>query len=139
MELEEFRTEIKEKMSDYYFKNIMKYVMNDKRGNITLSKEEEAPAYAEQKFPPARADQVSGLMRELMLLAEFGKGSIPGYQRSDKYRGEVVLDDGALKATIDTIYIGSRYWGYVLDAQNSLDTAMKINPATFRLDGTHAI
>ncbi|MCB0338332.1 MAG: type-F conjugative transfer system secretin TraK [Bdellovibrionales bacterium] len=111
----------------------------DNRGDIILSREEEEPAHVEKQFGYAPPSKVSGLMREMVLNAEFGKNSIVGYQRSDKYRGEPVLDDGALKATIDSIFIGPSLWGYVIDASNQLDQSIKVNPATFRLDGTRAI
>ncbi|MDD7473471.1 MAG: hypothetical protein PUH01_04970 [Pseudomonadota bacterium] len=83
--------------------------------------------------------QVSGLMREMILASEFGKGAINGYRATDKYRGETVINDGAIHATIDTIFIGTNLWGYVLDVKNLLDVSQKLNPATFRLDGTRAI
>ena len=114
-------------------------VIQDNRGSILLSDDEEEPAYKEKFYPYASPNQVSGFMREMMLAMEFGKSSIPGYQRSDKYRGEVVLDDGTMRATIDTIFIGGKYWGYAVDVQNLLDQTQQINPATFRLDGTRAI
>ena len=83
---------------------------------------------------------VSGLMREMILTAEFGKrGSIPGYRRSNRYTGETVLHDGAIEAKIKEIFMGSDLWGYVLEVKNLQNTAYKINPATFRLDGTRAV
>ena len=83
--------------------------------------------------------QISGLMREMILASEFGKGAINGYRATDKYRGETVINDGTIHATIDTIFIGTNLWGYVLDVKNLLDISQKLNPATFRLDGTRAI
>ncbi len=100
---------------------------------------EEEAAYKEKKFAYAPPNTVSGLMREMMLFAEFGKKGIAGYRVSDRYRGETVLSDGALKATVDTIFIGPNLWGYVIDAENLLDQTVKLNPATFRLDGARAI
>lgn len=83
---------------------------------------------------------VSGLMREMILTAEFGKrGNIPGYRRSNRYTGETVLHDGSIEAKIKEIYMGSDLWGYVLEVKNLQNTAYKINPATFRLDGTRAV
>jgi hypothetical protein len=83
---------------------------------------------------------VAGLMRELVLVAEFGKQKgIPGYRRSSRFSGETVLDDGALRATIKEIFLGSNLWGYVLEVENLLQTTQRINPATFRLDGTRAV
>lgn len=89
--------------------------------------------YAPPTFP-------SGLVREMVLVAEFGKRkNIPGYRRSNRYTGETVLHDGAVEVKIDEIFMGSDYWGYVLSAENLLDTNQKLNPATFRLDGTRAV
>jgi hypothetical protein len=83
---------------------------------------------------------IPGLMREMILLAEFGKKKgIPGYRRSNRYSGETVLDDGTVVAKIDEIFMGTDLWGYVLSIENKLETSMKINPATFRLDGTRAV
>jgi hypothetical protein len=101
--------------------------------------DEEEPAYREKTFQYAPATAVSGLVREMMLVAEFGKTSVSGYRPSDRYQGQVVLDDGAIKAVVEKMFLGSNLWGYVLDAENQLDVAQKINPATFRLDGTRAI
>ena len=92
---------------------------------------------ARRKAPPTA---VSGLMRELMLRAEFGKKkNIPGYRPSNKFTGEVVLQDGTMEVKIEEILMGSNLWGYVLTARNLLNTTQKINPATFRLDGTRAV
>jgi len=73
------------------------------------------------------------------LVAELGKKQINGYRVSDAHRGETVLNDGTMLATIDQIFIGPNLWGYVLDTQNLLDSSQLINPATFRLDGTRAV
>jgi hypothetical protein len=104
-----------------------------------LGEEEIDPAYREKKFDYAPPSQVSGLLREMALVAEFGKNSISGYRASDSYRGQTVLNDGAIHATIDTIFMGPNLWGYVLDAENMLDQTQKINPSSFRIDGTRAI
>lgn len=81
-----------------------------------------------------------GLVREMVLVAEFGKKKgIPGYRRSNRYTGETVLHDGALVAKIDEIFMGSDLWGYVLNVENLLETNQRLNPATFRLDGTRAV
>jgi len=83
---------------------------------------------------------ISGLMREMVLVAEFGKKrGVPGYRRSNAYSGEVVLHDGAIRATIDEIFMGPNLWGYVLNVENLRGTTQKINPATFRIDGTRAV
>lgn len=113
--------------------------IEDERSSILSGTDEEEPAYQEKKFEYAPPNQVAGLMREMMLAAEFGKTKVQGYRVSDRYRGETVLSDGTMKATIDTIFIGSNLWGYVIDAQNLLDVSQKINPASFRLDGTRAV
>lgn len=112
--------------------------MNDSR-DASLPTDEEEPAYREKKFEYAPATQVSGLVREMMLVTEFGKNSISGYRSSERYKGQVVLDDGAVRGVVDKIFVGPNLWGYVVDAQNLLDQTQKINPATFRLDGTRAV
>lgn len=113
-------------------------VVGDGKG--ALGPEEEAPPpYEERNYNYAPASKVSGLMREMALVSEFGKSGIPGYQVSDKYKGQTVISDGSLVAKIDKIFVGSNLWGYVLDASNLLDQSQRINPATFRIDGTRAI
>lgn len=107
--------------------------------NATFSEEEESPKYKDRNFGYAPPTTVSGLMREMMLFAEFGKAKIPGYRVSERYRGETVLNDGTMKATVDVIFIGSNLWGYVIDAENLLDQSVQLNPASFRLDGTRAV
>ncbi|NDC38646.1 MAG: hypothetical protein EBZ48_11420 [Proteobacteria bacterium] len=112
--------------------------IRDDRSRI-LSDPTEEPSYVERKFDSASPQLVSGLMREMVLVAEFGKKSIPGYRVSERYRGEPVLNDGTIVATVDKIFMGPNLWGYVLDASNLLDTSQKLNPASFRLDGTRAV
>ena len=93
---------------------------------------------APRRFAPPSV--ISGLVREMILVAEFGnRKGINGYKRSNRYSGEVVYHDGSLKATIDEIFMGPNLWGYVINVENLLDTAQRINPATFRMDGTRAI
>lgn len=113
----------------------------DKSQSILTSSGEEVSdaAKSASSLTFAPPTKVSGLMREMVLASEFGKGSINGYRATDKYRGETVINDGAIHATIDTIFIGTNLWGYVLDVKNLLDVSQKLNPATFRLDGTRAI
>ena len=83
---------------------------------------------------------VNGLMREMILVSEFGKrGSIQGYRRSNRYTGETILHDGSVEAKVLEIFMGTDLWGYVLEVENLMDTSYKINPATFRLDGTRAV
>jgi hypothetical protein len=101
--------------------------------------EEELPPSKERRYDYAPASKVSGLMREMVLAAEFGKKSIPGYQTSEKYKGETIVSDGAILAKVDKIFIGPNLWGYVLDTTNLLDQTQKVNPATFRIDGTRAV
>ncbi len=112
--------------------------IEDKRESIS-SEEDELEEYNEKKFDYAPSSTVSGLVIEMILSAEFGKKTIPGYRVSDRYKGEAVLHDGTIKATIDRIYMGPNLWGYVLDAENLLDQTQQINPASFRIDGTRAI
>jgi hypothetical protein len=89
-------------------------------------------------FPPATV--TPGLVREMVLVAEFGKrGGIPGYRRSNRYTGETVLHDGTIEAKIKEIYMGTDLWGYVLEVENPLNTTYRLNPASFRLDGTRAV
>lgn len=114
-------------------------VIKDDRASPITASEEEDPAYRERNFDYAPPSQVPGLLREMVLAAELGKKSIAGYRASDSYKGQVVLDDGTIKATVDKIYMGTNLWGYVIDAQNLLDEGQKINPASFRIDGTRAI
>jgi len=113
-------------------------VVGDGKGAMG-AEEEEAPPFAERSFEYAPPSKVSGLMREMALVAEFGKVSIPGYQVSDKFNGQTVVSDGAVIAKIDRIFVGPNLWGYVLDASNLLDQSQKLNPASFRIDGTRAI
>lgn len=113
----------------------------DKSQSIITSSGEELDNDANKGMTSgfAPATKVSGLMREMVLASEFGKGAINGYRATDKYRGETVINDGSIHATIDTIFIGTNLWGYVLDVKNLLDVSQKLNPATFRLDGTRAV
>jgi hypothetical protein len=103
------------------------------------AEEETIPAHQERSYDYAPPSKVSGLMREMALVAEFGKSAIPGYQISDKFKGQTVVSDGAILAKIDKIFVGPNLWGYVLDTSNLLDQSQKLNPATFRIDGTRAI
>lgn len=112
--------------------------INDARGALLASASED-PAYLDKNFDYAPATKVAGLMRELILAAEFGKDSIPGYRVSTAYRGQPVFNDGTLSAKIDKIFMGPNLWGYVLDAENLVDQTQKINPASFRIDGTRAV
>lgn len=112
-------------------------IIDERRPEVET--EEEMPASAQKRdFAPPTI--VSGLMREMVLVAEFGKRKgIPGYRRSNRYAGETVLHDGTMRATIDEIFMGTNLWGYVLKVENLLDTTQRLNPAAFRLDGTRAV
>ena len=113
----------------------------DKRESVLGEDEEEGevPLHKDRNFPEAPSNTVSGLMRDMILVAEFGKKSISGYRASDRYRGQTVLNDGTLHAVLDRVFIGPNLWGYVIDVKNLLDEGQKLNPATFRLDGARAI
>jgi hypothetical protein len=113
-------------------------IVGDGKGAMG-AEEEAAPPYKERSYDYAPPSKVSGLMREMVLAAEFGKSSIPGYQMSEKFKGQTVVSDGAIIAKIDRIFVGPNLWGYVLDTSNLLDHSQKLNPASFRIDGTRAI
>lgn len=105
-----------------------------------IETESSGPQSPQQPRGFAPATIVSGLMREMILVAEFGKQKgIPGYRRSNRYTGETVLQDGTLHATIEEIFMGPDLWGYVLNVENLLETTQRLNPASFRLDGTRAV
>jgi|688.fasta_scaffold348132_2 hypothetical protein len=110
-------------------------------GKAVLGGEDEGedPPYSDRSYEQAPPSKVAGLMREMILVSEFGKGKISGYQVSEKFKGETVISDGAVLAKIDKIFTGPNLWGYVLDATNLLDQTQRINPATFRIDGTRAV
>lgn len=97
----------------------------------------------DNKFPVAgyaHPSIVPGLMREMILISEFGKrGGIQGYSRSNRFTGETILHDGTISAKIKEMFLGSNLWGYVVEVENLVDTTYKINPAAFRLDGTRAV
>lgn len=113
--------------------------MQDMREEYLNDGQQERDPYLQPRgFAPATL--TPGLMREMVLVAEFGKrGGIPGYRRSNRFTGETVLNDGTVEAKIDEIFMGTDLWGYVLTVENQLDTTYKINPAAFRLDGTRAV
>lgn len=101
---------------------------------------EDTPQDYKQPDGFAPSNTVSGLMRNMVLLAEFGKGGgVKGYKRSNRHTGEVVFDDGNLTAKVDEMLLGSELWGYVLTVENELGTTQRLNPSSFRLDGTRAI
>lgn len=114
-------------------------IVGDGKSAVGSAEEEESAPYRERSYEYAPASKVSGLMREMALVAEFGKATIPGYQISEKFKGQTVVSDGAIIAKIDKIFVGPNLWGYVLDATNLLDQSQKLNPASFRIDGTRAV
>ncbi len=107
--------------------------------NVVGGDEEEISPSKERSYEYAPPSKVSGLMREMVLVAEFGKSGVPGYTISDRHKGQTVVSDGAIVAKIDRIFVGPNLWGYVLDTTNLLDQSQKLNAATFRIDGTRAI
>ncbi|MCB0336186.1 MAG: hypothetical protein KDD62_07765, partial [Bdellovibrionales bacterium] len=112
--------------------------IDDDRSRLVSSDDNFDPT-KEKNFKYAPSTTVSGLMREMVLAAEFGKQGISGYRVSERYKGETVISDGTMIAKIDKIFIGPSLWGYVLSTENLLDQTQQLNPATFRLDGTRAI
>ena len=114
-------------------------LIEDGKGAFGAEEEQAPEGYTERSYEYAPASKVSGLMREMVLVAEFGKKSIAGYTVSEKYKGQTVVSDGSILAKIDRMFIGPNLWGYVLDTTNLLDQSQKINPATFRIDGTRAV
>ena len=104
-----------------------------------LSEEEDGPRQNAPVLSKAPPTHIAGLMREMVLVSEFGKATIPGYRETTRYHGQTVLSDGTVEAKIDRIFIGPNLWGYVLDAKNMMDQSQRLNPASFRLDGTRAI
>lgn len=113
--------------------------LEDGGRSIIAGSEEESSAEIQQSTTKAPPTHIAGLMREMVLVAEFGKSTIPGYRETNRYRGQTVLNDGTVEAKIDRIFIGPNLWGYVLDTKNLLDQSQRLNPASFRLDGTRAI
>lgn len=114
-------------------------LIEDGKGAFGAEEESAPEGYTERSYEYAPASKVSGLMREMVLVAEFGKKTIAGYTMSEKYKGQTVVSDGSILAKIDRMFIGPNLWGYVLDTTNLLDQSQKLNPATFRIDGTRAV
>ena len=114
---------------------------NNKRdGNVSIY-DTRPPMVLEDESPSKeKPGPIAELMKNVILVAEFGKRkTIPGYRRTNQNSGETILYDGALKATLDEIFLGANLWAYVVSVENQLDINQKINPASFRLDGTRAI
>ena len=102
--------------------------------------EQEDESIEERELPFAPPTVATGLMREIVLITEFGrKKGISGYKRSNTYTGEEVLNDGTIRAKIDEIFMGPRMWGYVLDIENLLGTGQRLNPGTFNFEGVMAV
>jgi hypothetical protein len=101
--------------------------------------DDDSKSYEPQDGKYAPPTVLSGFMREMVLFSEFGKPKIQGYEVSSKHRGETIFHDGTMHAKINSIFIGAKYWGYVIDTENLLDTNQLLNPGTFRLDGTRAV
>ena len=113
---------------------------NKRDGNITITDMRPPMISEEEVDSKGKPGAIAELMKNVVLVAEFGKRkTIPGYRRSNQHSGETVLYDGALKATLDEIFIGPNLWAYVVSVENQLDITQKINPASFRLDGTRAV
>jgi hypothetical protein len=100
---------------------------------------DDSKPYEPQDGKYAPPTVLSGFMREMVLFTEYGKPEIQGYEVSSKHRGETIFHDGTMHAKVNSIFIGQKYWGYVIDAENLLDTNQVLNPGTFRLDGTRAV
>jgi hypothetical protein len=119
--------------------NVRDDVIRIEDGGRSIVEEEDGPRISQESLSKAPPTHVAGLMREMVLVAEFGKSAIPGYRETNRYQGQTVLSDGTLEAKIDRIFIGPNLWGYVLDTKNLLDQSQRLNPASFRLDGTRAV
>jgi hypothetical protein len=114
--------------------------VRDRRDNAALLGDDDAPAaYEQREFDRHNPNTIAGFMRELVLASEYDKKRIPGYRVNTEHKGETVLADGTLRATIDRIFIGPNMWGYVIDASNEMDISQQINPVLFRLHGTRAV
>lgn len=87
----------------------------------------------------ASSNTVNGLLRELILVSDFGKVRIPGYRESTRHNGETILANGTIKANIERIFIGTSLWGYTLQVENLTSQPVRLNPGDFRLDGFRAI
>jgi len=115
-------------------------IIDPREPEVEVEEPSQQKALTKKEADFAPPSTVAGLMREMILASEFGKAKgIPGYRKSSKYAGETVLHDGTLEAKIHEMFMGTDLWGYVLDVENLLDTTHKLNPATFRLDGTMAV
>jgi hypothetical protein len=114
---------------------------NKRDGNVTIT-DLRPPMMAEEEEVGVKGkpSAVTELMKNLILVAEFGKRKgVAGYRRSNQNSGETIMYDGTIKATLDEVFIGANLWGYVVSVENLLDTTQKVNPASFRLDGTRAV
>jgi|YNPMSStandDraft_1061717.scaffolds.fasta_scaffold06378_1 hypothetical protein len=114
-------------------------VIKDNRRPVISDEEEKLPQYRDRRFVYPSQYQVAGLVRELVLVSEFGKESIPGYRVSEAGKGTVVVNNGAIMARLVRMYLGPQLWGYVLEAENVTDEVVKIDPAIFKIAGTRAV
>jgi hypothetical protein len=114
-------------------------VIKDGRRPIVSDDEEALPQYRDRRFVYPSQYQVAGLIRELVLVTEFGKQSIPGYRVSEAGKGSVVVNNGAVQARLLKMYLGPQLWGYVLEAENVTDEIVKLDPSVFKIAGTRAV
>ncbi|MCS6893076.1 MAG: type-F conjugative transfer system secretin TraK [Deltaproteobacteria bacterium] len=114
-------------------------VVRDSRPKLTVQDDDELPKYRDRQFLYPNQYQIAGLMRELVLVTEFGKAGIPGYRISESGAGQVVVNDGRVQAKLLKMYLGPQLWGYVLEAENKSNEHVKIDPALFKVNGTRAV
>lgn len=114
-------------------------VIKDNRPRQTSEDDDELPKYRDRQFIYPSQYQVAGLMRELVLVTEFGKNGIPGYRVADSGAGSEVVNNGQITARLVRMYLGPQLWGYVLEAENKTDEIVKVDPAIFKIHGTRAI
>jgi hypothetical protein len=113
---------------------------NQREGNVMINDLRPPMITEEEEVVKGKPSAITELMKNLILIADFGKKKgAAGYRRSNQYSGETIMYDGTLKATLDEVFIGANLWGYVVSVENLLETTQKINPASFRLDGTRAV
>ncbi len=113
--------------------------IKDSRAKITPADQDEFPKYRDRQFIYPTQYQVAGLMRELILATEFNKSNIPGYRVSELGAGQELVNNGQISAKLLRMYLGPQLWGYVLEARNLTNQAIKVDPAIFKINGTRAI
>ncbi|MEM4379915.1 MAG: type-F conjugative transfer system secretin TraK [Thermoplasmatales archaeon] len=114
-------------------------VIKDNRPREISEDDDELPKYRDRQFIYPSQYQVAGLMRELVLVTEFGKNSIPGYRVAATGAGSEVVNNGQITARLVRMYLGPQLWGYVLEAENKTGEVVKLDPAVFKIHGTRAI